>query len=103
MFNTNRGRINEGCVDYYLRLKQSKLFFERIRECNRKYGYQSYDYKDTFFPFKIPAKKKSFFDKLGQLLIYKHNVSSPFGDLELFNRMEKTKLAFLCFSEYFKI
>lgn len=54
---------------------------------NREYGYSENVYSDTFVSYKIPSRNKSYFDKLGQLLIYKPSICSPYGELTLFNRM----------------
>ena len=47
--------------------------------------------------------KGGFMQKLRNILAYKANPVTPFGDLGLFNSMERAKLCFLMLKSTFKV
>lgn len=56
--------------------------------------------------FSLPdkhSKNMGFFERLYSLLLYKPKVVTPNGDLDLFLKMEKTKLCYLSIKNHFKI
>lgn len=77
--------------------------YEKIINLNKQYGYPQHYYSETFVQFQVPSHNKSYFDKLRQLLKYKYTVSSPYGELTLFNKMERIKLAYASLEEYLRV
>ena len=60
----------------------------------------------SFFEFYLPdkrSKNSSFFDKLEALLLYKPMTVGEAGELDLFVKMERTKLCYLSVKHAFKI
>ena len=47
--------------------------------------------------------KGGFFQKLRNILVYKPNFITPYGDMALFNSMERTKLCYLMLKSTFKV
>lgn len=77
--------------------------FDRVFLLNKKFGYPHYRYEDTFFEFRLPPKKKSFFDKFEFMMSYRPYIASPQGELSLFNKMERIKLSNCCLERYLKM
>ena len=48
-----------------------------------------------FVPFQLANPKKKFFFRFESTLFYKEQLISPFGDISLFNKMERIKVSFL--------
>jgi hypothetical protein len=90
----------------YLRIKQRQEFFEMNKQLLAKYEYEYSDeplaYEEFYLPDKS-SKSGSFFEKLYSLLLYKPQVVSPQGDLDLFLKMEKSKLCYLAIKDHFKM
>ena len=60
----------------------------------------------SFFEFHLPdkrSKNSGFFDKLEALLLYKPMTVGEAGELDLFVKMERTKLCYLSVKHAFKI
>ena len=55
-----------------------------------------------FVDFKVANSKKKFFFRFESVLFYKEQVMSPFGDLSLFNKMERIKVSFLVLREFIR-
>ena len=65
-----------------------------------KYEYPVHQEPVVFKEFTLPkkaSKSSTFFQKLESVLLYKPQIVSGYGDMELFLNMEKTKLSFLIF------
>ena len=99
----NRQRYNAGCKEVFLNLKRKRIILDKIKALNKRYGYSYYEYEESLYPFKLPSNKWSFFDKLSHTLLYKPILSGPYGEITLFNKMERIKLAYLSLQEHLKI
>ena len=60
---------------------------------------------DLYEDFALSNKqaKGGFFQKLRNMLVYKPTFVSPYGEMALFNSMERTKLCYLMMKSTFKV
>lgn len=103
IFRLNRGKLNEGCLTRLYKKKIRKRIFRMTMELNEKFGYESHAYDDAYFEFRVPSKRKAFFEKLDHLLRYEPTVVSAKGDLALFSKMERIKMASFTLGQHFKV
>ena len=74
-----------------------------MKNLSKAYGYSYYKYKKVFSEFILANKNAPFFDRLRSLLFYREKIVSPYGDLSLFVKAERIKLAYLCLSEFIRV
>jgi hypothetical protein len=105
LYEYNRGKINEGCERVLSSLKKRREYFELQKTICAKYEYKVWDDPEFYEEFILPNKdsKGGFFQKLRNILVYKPNLVTPYGDMALFNSMERTKLCYLMLKRVFKI
>lgn len=101
----NRGKLNDGCNKILSTLKKRREYFELQKYICHKYKYNVHDEVDLYVDFVLPNKdaKGGFFQRLRNILAYKPHLVSPYGEMALFNSMERTKLCYLMLKSTFKI
>lgn len=106
IFEYNRRRINRGCEKLFSIFKKRREIFQISKLIAEKHDYKVYEEPISFFEFYLPdkrSKNSSFFDKLEALLLYKPMMVGEIGELDLFMKMERTKLCYLIVKHSFKI
>ena len=84
-------------------VKKERKHYDKIKELSELNGFETIETPDLFAPFYTMSKKAKFFDRLEHMLRFKEQVVSPYGDLSLFNKMERIKLSYSILREFFRI
>jgi hypothetical protein len=103
LFEYNRGKLNAGCRKEYARQNKRRLYYELQKNILQKHGYPCMDDPPFLEDFQANHQRGGFFDKLRGILKYRPTACSPYGDMVLFNSMERTKLCYLQLKSTFKI
>jgi len=68
-----------------------------------KYGHKTYQTPLCYFPFSLPSKKLSFMQRFTGILLYQEYKVSPYGDLSLFFKMDRIKIAYLNLRQHVRV
>ena len=71
LFLINRGKFNLGVEKTYIKMKKRRRYFQLLRDLCKERGYRVFEEPLIYSGFKLASKKKKFFARLEQMLIYK--------------------------------
>jgi hypothetical protein len=103
LYRVNRFKFNSGVEKLYVRIKKQRRYTEILRTLTTKYGYKTHQYPQLYTKFKLPPKSKKFFSRLGGMLLYRESLVGAYGELELFIKMERIKLAYFVLLEHVRV
>lgn len=106
MFNFNKKRLNRGCKIFYHQTEQRRKYFDFVYYLSDFYRFKSLQIPKVYEEFSLPGKGfqgSGYFQRLKAILLYKPQVVSPDGKIDLFLKMEKTKLAYILLKSNFKL
>ena len=106
IFQYNNKKINQGCKILYHVTEQRKLYFDLVYFLSDYYMFQSIRKPEVYEEFMLPGKGyqgAGYFQRLKAILLYQPQIVKPDGELDLFLKMEKTKLAYVVLKTHFKV
>jgi hypothetical protein len=102
IYRLSRYKYNLGVEKVYTKVKKQRRYFDILKQLSEKYHYRVYEPPTLYTEFRVLPKRKKFFNRLKHMLLYRESLVSPYGRLELFNRMERIKVAYSVLREYIR-